>query len=185
MFHTFTDPSKPLSERFSKHNFAVGMVLFVWGMVTTAIPPDAPVGKSLARHPRLETLMSTAQIALIGSAALLVLSGYGVRQKELWGYQLAAGCGIVFIIGGLVFFVAFRYLGSPENVPPGIDGLHHAVARMYWVRNNFDFIIGFVDGCFLLVFLYMQYQRDQLPHAEPPQIPPVSPPPPGEHRAHE
>lgn len=171
MLSELMDPTKPLNERFSKHNFAMGLLLMVWGMITTALPADSSVAKSLARHPNLEILMTTAQLALIGSAALLVVSGYGVKQKELWGYQLAAGCGVVFILAGIIFFIAFRYLGNPANVPPGLDGLHHAVARMYWVRNNFDFIIGFVDGGFLLYFLKLQHQRDHLPARKVSEIP--------------
>lgn len=150
--------NKPLHERFSSHNYYVGLLLAAWGLLITATGQPESVAKSLAQHDTLNSLMNIAQIVTIGAGAALVVSGMGVAQKEIWGYYLAAGCGVCFIVCGLIFFAAFRYLGT-------FPGLENSVARMYFVRSNFDLIISFVDGGGLLVFLYYHYQRNQA--AEP------------------
>ncbi|MGE3807349.1 MAG: hypothetical protein AB7K24_22015 [Gemmataceae bacterium] len=139
---------RPIHERFSAHNFYVGLLLMAWGTIVFSVGQASSVQKSLNRHPTLNEIVTIAQILAVGSGAALVLSGSAIRDKKRWGYFLAGGCALVFILGGVVFFAAFRYLGQ-------FTELEHTVARLYFVRSNFDFIIQFVDGGGLLVFLYL------------------------------
>jgi hypothetical protein len=133
-------------DRFGAHNIGVGLLLFLWGAYITAGPPQSGGDKVLASYKQLNSVVSTVQIITLVNGVVLVVSGVGIRRGWLWGYPLAIACAIVSVVAGGVFFAGFQQLqGGPT--------LEHGVARISFIRYNFDMIIGLVDGLGLLWFL--------------------------------
>jgi hypothetical protein len=55
-------------------------------------------------------------------------------------------CGVVQVVAGFVFLAGFQHLaGGPY--------IEHGVARLSFVRYNFDMLFGMVDGMGLLWFI--------------------------------
>jgi hypothetical protein len=140
-------PDEQLNDRLGFHNFAVGVLLAAWGFVQSSQRSQSTADKLLDAHEGLNAALSALQIVTLLSGAALVVSGAAIRRRQAWGYALAGACGVVSLVAGAVFFAGFSYLGK-------FQGLEHAVARTLFIRNNFDMILGFVDGLGLLVFLY-------------------------------
>jgi len=138
-------------ERFGIHNIGVGLLLFVWGLLLTAGPPQSGGDKVLASYKQLNAVVSTVQIVMLVNGAVLVVSGVGLHRGRRWGYPLAVACAIVSVVAGGVFFAGFQHLaGGPT--------LEHGVARISFVRYNLDMLIGLVDGLGLLWFLSTRYK---------------------------
>src|SRR5262249_23008400 len=133
--------------------------LFVWGTIVTAGPPDSGGAKVLASHKELSAIVSTVQIITLVNGGVLVLSGVGIRRGWRWGQPLAIACGIVSVVAGGVFLSGCRYLEVGAS-------LEHGVARVMFVRDNLDMLIGLVDGLGLIWFLTTRYPAG-LPSQEP------------------
>lgn len=139
---------KERTERFSKQNVLVGLGLAIWGFVMSGLMGGGndPTDKILAAHPKLVSLLNWLQMLTCVSGVILCLSGYAVREHKPWGYAVAGACGLFLIANGLVFFVAFNRIGTGRELEDG-------VAKVRIVRENFDMLIGLVEGVFLLYFL--------------------------------
>jgi len=147
-------------ERFGIHNIGVGLLLFVWGALVTAGPPQSGGDKVLASHKQLNAVVSTVQVVMLLNGVVLVVSGVGLHRGRRWGYPLAVACAIVSVVAGGVFFAGFQHLAG------GPPSLEHGVARMSFVRYNLDMLIGLVDGLGLLWFLSKSYPASP-PSQEP------------------
>jgi hypothetical protein len=139
-------------DRFGMHNLAVGILLFVWGTVVSAGPPQSGGDKVLRSHKRLNALLDVVQVVTLVNGIALFASGVALRRRWAWGYPLAVLCGIVLVVAGVTFLVGFQYLGGGKTI-------EQAVARLSFVRYNFDMLIGLVDGLGLLWFLSTRVRR--------------------------
>jgi hypothetical protein len=139
-------------DRFGMHNMAVGILLFVWGTVVSAGPPQSGGDKVLRSHERLNALIHAVQVGTLLNGIALVASGVALRRGWRWGYPLAVLCGIVLVVAGFIFLAGFQHLdGEPY--------LEHGVARLSFVRYNLDTLIGLVDGFGLLWFVSTRLPR--------------------------
>jgi hypothetical protein len=150
-------------ERFGKHNVAIGVLLFIWGAIVSAGPPQSGGDKVLASHSRLNAVVNVLQLVTLINAAGLVASGVALRRGSRWGYPLAICCAIVMVCAGGVFFAGLQHLGA------GLT-LEYGVARISYIRNNFDMLIGLVDGAGLLWFLTTRLKISGLSSAQPNQL---------------
>ncbi len=141
-------------ERFSFHNLAVGIVLFVWGLVVSAGPPQSGGDKVLREQVRINDLIDAVQKVTLVSGAALVLSGVALRRGWPWGFPLAILCGIVQVVAGFIFLAAYQNF----NAGPFIE---HGVAKVTFVRSNLDMLIGLVDGLGLIWFVSTRRPRFQ------------------------
>jgi hypothetical protein len=133
-------------DRFGTHNVAVGILLFIWGLVVSAGPPQNGGEKVLRAEERLGTVIDVVQVVTLINGVALAVSGVALRRGWRWGYPLAIGCGIVLIVAGFTFLAGFHHLkGGPF--------LEHGVAKITFVRQNLDMLIGLVDGLGLLWFV--------------------------------
>jgi|SRR5579884_586077 len=139
-------------DRFGLHNLAVGILLFVWGTFVSAGPPQSGGDKVLRAHKRLNALFEVVQMVTLVNGIALFASGVALRRRWAWGYPLAVLCGIVMVVAGITFLAGFQYLGGGKT-------LEQAVARLSFVRYNFDMLIGLVDGLGLLWFLSTRARR--------------------------
>ena len=133
-------------DRFGLHNVGVGVLFFVWGTITTLGPAQSGGDKVLAAQHQLNAIVNAVQVVTLVNGAALVLSGVALRRGWRGGYPLAVGCALVLVVAGGVFLAGFRHLG-------GGPSMEHEVARLSFIRTNFDLIIGLVDGLGLLWFL--------------------------------
>jgi len=156
-------------ERFGIHNIVIGLLLFAWGTIITAGPPQSGGDKVLASHKQLNAIVSTVQVVMLVNGVALVISGVGLRRGWRWSYPLAVACAIVSVVAGGVFFAGFQHLA----VGPSLE---HGVARLSFVRYNFDMMIGLVDGLGLLWFLSTRYTASS-PSQEPARQPSSFPQP--------
>lgn len=139
-------------DRFGKHNVAIGILLFGWGAVISAGPPQSGGDKILRSQERLGAVIDAVQVATLINGVALVASGVALRRGWRWGYPLAVVCGIVLVVAGFVFLTGFQHLdGGPT--------LEHGVARVSFVRSNLDMLIGLVDGLGLLWFVSTRLPR--------------------------
>jgi hypothetical protein len=141
-------------ERFSAHNFLVGMFLTAYGFGMSCLQGDEPQHggeKVLASYEGWGFLFWMLQLGLVATGVALLISGLGIRCRQPWGYPLAIGCGAVSIVAGLLFFAGFSSIGNGGTLEDG-------VAKVFFIRDNLDFLVGLVDGGGLLYFLY-QYHR--------------------------
>ena len=128
------------------HNVAVGILLFVWGAIVSAGPPQSGGDKVLRAQERLGAVIDAVQVATLINGIALVASGVALRRSWRWGYPLAVVCGIVSVVAGFIFLAGFQNLaGGPT--------LEHGVARLSFVRYNLDMLVGLVDGLGLLWFV--------------------------------
>ncbi|SRR5579871_4064888 len=139
-------------DRFGLHNLAVGILLFVWGMIVSAGPPQSGGDKVLRSNERLNNVIDAVQWATLLNGAALFASGMALRRRWRWGHPLAVVCGIVSVIAGFIFLAGFRSLGGGPT-------LEHGVAQLSFVRYNLDMLIGLVDGLGLLWFLSTRVPR--------------------------
>jgi hypothetical protein len=139
-------------ERFGKHNLAVGILLFVWGAVVSASPPQSGGDKVLRAQKQLSAVIDAVQVAILLNGIALAASGVALRRGWRWGYPLAVLCGFVSVVAGFTFLAGFQHLeGGPY--------LEHGVARLSFVRYNLNLLIGLVDGLGLLWFLTTRLPR--------------------------
>jgi hypothetical protein len=139
-------------DRFGLHNLVVGILLFVWGLVISAGPPQSGGDKVLRSQERLNNVIDAVQIATLLSGVALFASGVAIRRRWWWGHPLAVACGIVLVVAGFTFLACFKHLeGGPT--------LEHGVARISFVRYNLDMLIGLVDGLGLLWFVSKRLPR--------------------------
>jgi hypothetical protein len=139
-------------DRFGTHNVAVGILLFVWGTVVSGGPPQSGGDKVLRSHEQLGNLIDGVQLATLLSGVALAASGVALRKGWGWGYPVAVACGIVLVVAGFIFLAGFQSLaGGPF--------LEHGVARITFIRENFDMLIGLVDGLGLLWFISTRLPR--------------------------
>jgi hypothetical protein len=142
-------------ERFSVHNLAVGILLFVWGLVVSAGPPQSGGDKVLRAQERLCSLIDVVQVVTLVNGAALVASGVALRRGWRWGYPLAILCGIVLVMAGFTFLAGYQHLDTGPF-------LEHGVARLTFVRSNLDMLIGLVDGMGLLWFVSTRFPRSRI-----------------------
>jgi hypothetical protein len=102
-------------KRFSVHNLAVGILLFVWGLVVSAGPPQSGGDKVLRSQERINDLIDAVQKATLISGAALVASGVALRRGWRWGYPLAVLCGIVQVVAGSIFLAATYRTALPAE----------------------------------------------------------------------
>lgn len=146
------EDARELKDRFGMHNLAVGILLFVWGMVVSAGPPQSGGDKVLRSQERLNSVIDAVQWVTLLNGFALAASGVALRRGWRWGYPLAVLCGIVLVAAGFTFLAGFQHLeGGPT--------LEHGVARLSFVRYNFDMLIGLVDGLGLLWLLSTRLSR--------------------------
>jgi hypothetical protein len=141
-------------ERFSVHNLAVGILLFVWGLVVSAAPPQSGGEKVLRAQERINDLIDAVQKVTLVSGAALFASGVALRRGWSWGFPLAILCGIVQVVAGFIFLAAYQNF----NAGPFIE---HGVAKVLFVRYNLDMLIGLVDGLGLIWFITTRRPRSQ------------------------
>lgn len=145
-------------ERFGTHNVAMGVLLFIWGTIVSAMPPQSGGDKVLRSHVRLNALIDAVQLATLLNGVALVVSGVALRRGWRWGYPLAITCGIVMVVAGFIFLAGFQSLaGGPY--------IEHGVARLSFVRYNLDMLIGLVDGLGLLYFVSTRLPPRPVPSA--------------------
>lgn len=144
---------KERRERCSFHNFAVGALLAAWGFLMGMAAAPEPTDKIFAAHPRLMQAMNWLQIATCANGLILCLVGYGIRNQRRWAYALGTGSACLLLLGGVLFFIAFNRIGSGPTL---VDG----VAKIRLIRENFDLLIGLVEGGALLMFL-VRYRQAQ------------------------
>jgi hypothetical protein len=140
------------TDRFGKHNLLVGILLFVWGTIVVATPPESGGDKVLRSHERLGSVINAVQVAILINGIALFASGLALRRGWNWGYPLAVVCGIVSVVAGFVFLAGFQHLAAGPYLEDG-------VARLSFVRYNLDMLIGLVDGLGLLWFLSTRLLR--------------------------
>lgn len=141
--------------RFALHNFVVGAGLGIWGFIMAfgmAAPPGQDV---LDSHGSLMTAIDMLQVLTIFNGVALFVSGVGLRQRQRWGYRLAAASGGVSILAGVLFLATWRFLIQSSHGGEVVE----AVATMTFVRTNLDLLIGLVDGGALLLFLHRSRSR--------------------------
>lgn len=141
---------KERRERFSAQNILVGLGLAAWGFFMSGVVSGGakdPTDKILAAHPELMTYLNWLQMLTCFNGIVLCASGFGVRDRKPWGYITAGVCAVFLIAVGLFFFVVFNKVGSGKELEDG-------VAKVRIIRENFDMLIGLVEGVFLLFFLY-------------------------------
>lgn len=150
---------KERNERFSMQNVLVGLGLALWGLLMSGLlgGGNDPTDKIFAAQPKLVALLNWLQMLTCVNGVILCLSGYGVREQKPWGYTVAGACGLFLIANGLVFFVAFNKIGTGRELEDG-------VAKVRIVRENFDMLIGLVEGVFHLYFL----AKYRMQHGTPP-----------------
>lgn len=141
-------------DRFGKHNLAVGIVLFLWGTVVSAGPPQSGGDKVLRSHKQLNALIDAVQLVTLINGIALVASGVALRRRWRWGYPLAVACAIVSVVAGFIFLAGFQHLKVGSSLEDG-------VARISFVRYNLDMLIGLVDGLGLLWFLSTRVPRSE------------------------
>ncbi len=146
------EDERELTDRFGKHNLAVGVLLFVWGSVVSAGPPQSGGDKVLRSHERLGAVIDAVQVATLVNGVALVASGVALRRGWRWGRPLAILCGIVQVVAGFIFLAGFQHLG-------GGPFIEHGVARLSFVRYNLDMLIGLVDGLGLIWFVCTRLPR--------------------------
>lgn len=144
-----------LKDRFGVHNLGVGILLFVWGLVVTAGPPQSGGDKVLKSKERLNHLIDAVQIVALVNGAVLAASGLAIRRRWWWGCPLAVGCGIVSVVAGFIFLACFRSLSGGTTLEDG-------VAQVSFIRYNFDMLIGLVDGLGLLWFVSTRLSRARI-----------------------
>jgi hypothetical protein len=141
-------------ERFSFHNLVVGILLFVWGLVVSAGPPQSGGEKVLRAQEKFNDLIDAVQKVTLVSGAALVASGVALRRGWRWGFPLALVCGIVQVVAGFIFLAAYQNF----NAGPFIE---HGVAKVLFVRTNLDMLIGLVDGLGLIWFVSTRRPRSR------------------------
>ncbi len=148
------EDEEELKERFGKHNVAVGILLFIWGAVVLAAPPESGGDKVLRSQERLNNVVDLVQVVTLLNGLALFASGVALRRGWVWGQPLAVFCGIVLVIAGFIFLAAYHYLGGAKT-------LEESVARMSFVRYNLDMLIGLVDGLGVIWFVTTRLPRSQ------------------------
>ncbi len=148
------EDEQELKERFGKHNVAVGILLFIWGAVVSAAPPESGGDKVLRSQERLNNVIDLVQVVTLLNGIALFASGVALRRGWPWGQPLAVLCGIVLVIAGFIFLAAYQYLGGAKT-------LEESVARMSFVRYNLDMLIGLVDGLGVIWFVTTRLPRSR------------------------
>jgi hypothetical protein len=145
-----------LRERFTRHNFAVGVLLAGWGLLIGVNGQPTDLEKLLHGHPILAIIVAAIQWLTLATGGLLWYSGHGVRARQAWGESLAKVSAIGSILIGIVFLGVFWYMGR-------FEGLENSAARVNYTTSNLNLLVGLVDGVGLLVFLH----RYRTPAAQP------------------
>src|SRR5262245_39262963 len=76
--------AKNLRERFTKHNFGVGLLLAAWGLLLGVGGQPSNLDKLLRLQPGLPTLVTVLQWVVLVNGGLLFFSGLAVRAHRPW-----------------------------------------------------------------------------------------------------
>ena len=136
-----------IRERFTRHNFIMGAILAVWGLLIGLNGQPSNIDKLLHAEPIVAMIVAAIQWLTLANGGLLYYSGREVRAQRPTGASLAAVSAVMSIVGGIVYLGVFWYLGR-------FEGLENSAARVNFATSNLNLLVGLVDGVGLLVFLH-------------------------------